>query len=258
MGHDDASIPRAWRVCVTRDERPDGALADALRARGFNPAPCVVLVECEPESPEHLRRVAARLDEFDWIICASARAVGALTAARGAPWPPGVRTAAVGRRTAEALVTTGASPPPVVAEGDGADALWNALRHQADWRDVRVLLPTTSGGRRTLVDALRSAGAAVEEVEAYRMCTRDRRAIAADWAAAAPDAAVIASPRAADALLDAVGGDALRHLQVVVAIGHTTADALRDRGIPALVPATADFREAVRVLVACRAAGPGS
>jgi len=258
MQHDATSIPRAWRVCVTRDEGPAGALATTLREHAFEPAVCPVLVECEPERSEHLRRVAVRLNEFDWIICASARAVRALSAARGAPWPPGVRTAAVGRRTAEALVTAGASPPPVVAEGDGADLLWNVLRHQAEWQDVRVLLPTTSGGRRTLVDALRSAGAAVEEVEAYRMCARDRRAIAGDWAAAAPDAVVLASPRVAAALIEVVGGDALKHLQAVVAIGHTTADALTARGIPALVPAIADFREVARVLAACRAARLGS
>jgi uroporphyrinogen-III synthase len=254
MGQSEA-VARAWRVCVTHDEGPAGALHTALRGYGFVPADCPILAERAPVRPEDLKRIAARLAEFDWIICASTRSVRALSAARGAPWPPGVHTAAVGRRTAEALAGAGASPPPVVGDDDGAEALWRTLEHRADWRGRRVLIPTTPGGRRTLADAFRSAGASVEEVQAYRMCARDRHAIAADWAAAAPDAVVVASPRAAAALMDAVGTDALRRLRAVVAIGRTTADALAARSVSALVPDTADFRDAARVLADCRAAG---
>jgi uroporphyrinogen-III synthase len=239
----------AWRVCVTRDEGPEGPLGEALRRRGFDSVHCAVLLARRPEDPSALEDAAARLHEVHWVIGASARAVRALADARQGGWPTGVRTAAVGAATARAFVDAGAVPPPVVGEGDGAAALWRTLQDQVDWRGQRVLVPTTPGGRRVLGDGLRSAGASVEEVEAYRMCARERTDIAADWAAAAPDAVVLASPRAAGALIDAVGAEALRRLRAVVAIGHTTSEALAAAGVPALVPERADFGEAARTLV---------
>jgi uroporphyrinogen-III synthase len=184
--------------------------------------------------------------------------VRALSNARQGGWPTGVRTAAVGAGTARAFVDVGAVPPPVVGEGDGAEALWRTLRDRVDWRRQRVLVPTTPGGRRILVDGLRSAGASVEEVEAYRMSARTRRDIATDWAAVAPDAVVLASPRAVRALIDAVGADALRRLRAVVAIGHTTSETLAVSGVPALVPEHADFREVARTLAVRSAVAQGS
>ncbi|HUF46454.1 MAG TPA: uroporphyrinogen-III synthase [Vicinamibacterales bacterium] len=250
------SEERRWRVCVTRDEGPAGPLAAALHDHGFEPVPCPVLVECGPDDPQALARVAAELERFTWIVCASVRAVRALASARGAAFPAGVRTAAVGRRTAEALLHAGASPPPVVPAGDGAEALWDALRPAADWPAERVLVVSTPGGRRTLADALTSAGATVEQIDAYRMTARDGAAVAAEWRRVTPDALVVASPRVAVALAEAVGADALRGLRAIVAIGPTTAAALATLHVPSLVPAGADFADAARLLADRRKAWP--
>ena len=249
---DSPAAPR-WRVAVTRDEAADGPLASALAAAQFVPVACPVLVEGPPADPAALARAGQALHAYDWIVCASARSVAALIAARRGPWPAGVRTAAVGPRTAAALVAAGAAAAPLTGEGDGAEALWARLRAADTWPGRRVLLATTPGGRRSLADSLVAAGAVVDEVEAYRMAARPARAIVEAWAAAAPDAAVVASARVAGALVEALGAAPLRTLAAVVAIGHTTAAALADAAVPCVVAARADFSEAVRALTAERA-----
>ena len=251
----------AWRVAVTRDEGPDGPLTRALVREDLTPVRCPVLVEAPPADPAALTDVAARLADYDWIVCASARGVRALLEARPAPhaggelaWSAGLRTAAVGAATAQALTEAGVGHPPVVGDGDGAEALWRTLAPLADWTAARVLVVTTPGGRSELIDALRAAGARVDAVEAYRMAPRPAAAIAADWTASAPDAAIIASPRTAEALAAAVGAATLARLAAVVAIGPTTARALDALGVRAVTPPRADFTLVARTLADLRAA----
>lgn len=246
---------RSWRVAVTRDEDERGALASALAAEGFVPVRCTVMEESPPADPAALAAVVADLDAFDWVICSSVRAVSALTVARTTAWPRGVRTAAVGARTAEALLLAGADPVPLVGSSAGADSLWAALAMN-DWTGSRVLIPTVPGGRRTLIEGLRQAGGVVTEVEAYRMTPRPGAQIRVDWLAAAPDAAVISSPSTASALIAGVGIDALARLSAIVAIGPTTAAALAAAGVPCQQAARADFREAARTLARLRDTAP--
>ena len=244
--------PAAWTVAVTRDEAADGPLSQALSALGFVPVLCPCTIESPPADETALRAAAAQLETYDWVVCASTRAVNALTTARQPPWPRGLRTAAVGHRTAAALVQAGADPPPVVAPDSGAGALWTALRGRDTWAGRRVLLPAAAAGRRDLIDGMRRAGADVHLVEAYRMVPRAPDAVKADWLRQAPDAAVFGSPSAVDTLVGAVGPDALRRLRAIVAVGPTTAAAIAAHRIEASVAARADFGEAARALAAVR------
>ena len=236
-----------WRVAVTRDEPPDGPLSTALRAHGLTPVACPVLIEGPPAAPAALQDAALTLEQYDWVVVASARSVRAISQARGGPWPPEIRTAAVGSATAAALAEAGVTRPTLVAPAEGAEALLTLLE-EVDWVDRRVLVPTTAGGRRLLAEHLRAAWAIVDEVEAYAMHPRAPRDIDADWQAAAPDAAVLASPRAAELLVAAIGVESLRALRVVVAIGATTAAALDALGIASVTPRQADFRDAARLV----------
>jgi uroporphyrinogen-III synthase len=211
-----------------------------------------VLVAQPPSDLRAVERAAADLHAYDWVVCASARSVAALAAARPGRWPAGVRTAAVGARTAAALLDCGAWPRPLVGADDGANSLWARLRDADHWTGRRVLVPTTPGGRRVLADRLREAGATVEEVETYRMAPRLLADIAEDWTAGRPDAAVIASPRVAETLIQAVGVAALTRLAGIVAIGSTTADAVRRSGVVCAVSDTADFGDAARALARLR------
>ena len=240
-----------WRVAVTRDEDQHGPLSAALQHEGFEPVWCVVMEQLPSEQPAALETAAASLDTFDWLVCSSVRAVAALASARTTAWPRSLKTAAVGAMTADALVAAGADPKPLVAESEGADALW-AVLSPIDWTNRRVLLPTVAGGRRVLIERLRAAGALVTEVEAYRMAPRPAAGIRSEWSAANPDAAIIASPSTAAALIGAIGHDALAALRAIVAIGPTTAAALAAAAVPYHLAARADFREAARTLAAVR------
>jgi uroporphyrinogen-III synthase len=241
-----------WRVAVTRDEGPGGPLSEALRREGFDPRLCTVSIETRPADPAPLQQAVAQLDRFDWVICASQRAVHAVAERWGRAWPATVRTAAVGHATAAALIAAGAVDP-VVGEDAGAESLWAALQPCDTWPGRRVLVPNVSGGRRVLIDGLQAARADVTVVEAYAMMPRPAPDIAAAWAAIAPDAVVIVSPSTATILAAAVGAPALREVRAAVAMGATTASALAGLGVPASVPPSSDFESLARHLAAVRA-----
>lgn len=241
-----------WRVLVTRDEAEDGPLCRALESCGFDPVLCPVMKELPLADPEQLTRVAAGLDSYDWIVCSSARAVRVLSRMRTAPWPRGLRSAAVGAQTAAALDAMGAKPQPVVAAAAGAAPLWRDLDAMDAWPGRRVLVLTVAGGRRELLDGLSAAGACVDEVVAYRMAPETLSTVAEKFERAQPDAVVFASPSAVEILNAAVGSAAIRRLRAVVAIGTTTGRALRARGLEALVPEQSGFDHAVAKLVEAR------
>jgi uroporphyrinogen-III synthase len=233
-----------WRIANTRDEPANGPLARALAAAGLVSLACPVLAEGPASDTRRLSDAVASLAGVSWLVVASARSVRALRRAGLGAWPAGLRSAAVGAATARALTDAGAAPPPVVGAGDGAEALWDALRARGDWAGVRVLVATTGGGRTLLEDRLREAGARVEVVEAYLMAPRPADDIRADWRRASADAVVLTSPRAATTLADAVGRDTLDRLSAIIAIGRPTADALSALGLRAAVPPRADFTAA--------------
>jgi len=241
------SAPRLLRVAVTRNEGPDGALARALRRWGLAPVNCDVLTFAPAPDPEALRRAAERVERYDWLIAASARAVAALQDARGgAPLPSDLRCAAVGLQTAAALEQAGASPPMVTGTA-GSGTLLAALRTADDWAGRSVLIPRAAEGGREIAEALRALGASVDEVAAYRTVVCPPDEVAARWRRAAPDAAVVASPSAARALVAGVGAETVVRLRGVVAIGGTTADALRAHGIEPWVPSRPDFEAAAEL-----------
>ncbi len=208
---------------------------------------CPVIIEGAAPDPERLRSLATNLEQFEWIICASARAARAVTAARGSRWPASPRTAAVGKVTAAAMREAGACEP-VVGETFNAHALWEMLRPLDSWAGKRVFIPGVAGGRRELIDGLRSQGAIVTEVEAYRMIPRPPDAIRTDWLHANPHAVILGSPATARRLIDAVGVDALRELEAIVAIGPTTQRALTEVALPSRIAREATFLSAVEAL----------
>lgn len=220
---------RPTRLCITRDVDRAGWSA------------CVVVEPGPLADPAALALAAARLDTYDWLVCASPRAVTALHERRGtAEWPAALHAAAVGAATARALREAGAVTPPVTGSGDGAASLWTRLAEAAHWPGQRVLVLTTPGGLTVLAHQLTAAGAHVDVVEAYAMQPRVAGAIRADWAVASPDAVVVTSPRSATVLVDAIGPAALTRPRVV-AIGHTTSARLHELGIAHEVAPHADF-----------------
>lgn len=239
-------------MAVTRDEPPDGPLSTALAEEGLTSVACPVLVESLPSESVRLIEVARRIRDYHWVVVASTRSVRALRRNGLHAWPHGLRSAAVGASSARALRELGADPLPVTGEDDGADSLCRALRELTPWQGTRVLAMTTPGGRTVIQEELRKLGAIVDDVEAYRMAPRGPAEIAAVWRSAPLDAAVIASPRVAITLAEAVGSPALANLRCVVAIGETTAAALMSLGVKCRTAETADFRAAARLVAEVR------
>lgn len=239
----------ALRVAITRDEPTDGPLADALLRRGLVPLACPVLYEAPPRDSGPLEHSAMALDQYAWLVVASVRAVDAvLHARRGRPLPATLNTAAVGLRTAAALREAGARHV-LTGAADGAAALLDALTSRGPWNGVRVLVPRAAAGLRILPEGLAALGAQVDEVEAYRTESPPAPALQARWTAVAADAVVFASPSAVRALVSAVGASAFTGVSII-AIGPTTAAAVNDAGLDAIVSPQADPESVAATAVA--------
>jgi uroporphyrinogen-III synthase/uroporphyrinogen III methyltransferase/synthase len=241
------STGSAPRVAVTRDEQPGGALSLALRRHGLEPVPCPVLSHLAPQDPGALHRALERLEEYDWIVVTSARTVEVLVRTRAPrPLPERPRWAAVGAATAAALARHGIRAEIVPHEG-GAGPLVAALEGANAWPGRKVLVPRAAQGRPETAAALRGFGAQVTEVAAYRTEPRPPEEIRAAWTASDPQGVVFASPSAVHALVDAVGAPAVAGVTAVVAIGATTAEALRRLGVASGVAPRADFDAAAEL-----------
>lgn len=238
------------RVAVTREEGADGPLTRALRRCGLEPVSCPVLSHAPPMERTALRRAAHGLERYHWLVVASARGIdGLLTARQRRPLPRGLRTAAVGRRTAAALARAGADGPIVIGIRGSVD-LAERLRLADQWPGRRVLIPRAEAGGTAIEDALLDLGAVVHVVVAYRTITRPPLSVARTWELARPDAVVVASPSAARALVEAVGTDSLARLRAVIAIGATTGAALAHLGISASIPTAPDLSAAAELCAA--------
>jgi uroporphyrinogen III methyltransferase/synthase len=191
-----------------------------------------------PDDPEPLRRAAADLSRFDWIIFTSANVVDALYDAAQATGtaPAPVKVCAVGTRTADRIRERGVEVTMVPAEFR-AEALVAALLSTSALAGTRVLLPRADIGRTVLGERLRAAGAVVTEVIAYRTVAETRAAGAPDvlggLAAGQLDAVTFTSGSAVRNFVQIYGSDsaALLRSAVVAAIGPVTADTARELGI---------------------------
>ncbi|ABU58119.1 uroporphyrinogen-III synthase [Roseiflexus castenholzii] len=224
------------RIAVTRAaERAEG-LAAALSSEGAEVLVCPTIAYAPPDDPDRLEAALERLDQYDWIIFTSVAAVDTLARYQALPPPLHVRVAAVGKATAAAIESRGGRVDLLPAQ-QNAEGLLAELRNVAG---QRFLLPVSDIARDTLAVGLREREALVDVVTAYRTVpgpgVRDlidplcRRAI---------DAVVFSSPSTLRYLIDGMEqfgiarsvARALFDGVALIAIGPTTAQALRDEGL---------------------------
>ncbi len=160
---------RGKRVVVTRARHQARDLSERLALLGAVPVlvPAIEIVPCP--DPAGLDEALQGLAAFDWIVFTSVNAVtvfcqrlesaGLSTDALG-----GVRTAAVGPATADALSDVGVSVERMPAEHVG-EAVAEAL---GDVAGLRVLLPRAEIAREELPATLRAKGAVVVDISIYR------------------------------------------------------------------------------------------
>ena len=230
------SAPRlAGRVVVvTRDEPPRGPLSGRLEAEGARVLAWPTIALEPPRDPAPLERALGRIEEYDWLLLTSPRAVTAIVA-RIARLPDRLRVAAVGAATAAAAAESGWRVDRVPDEFRG-EALAAAFAAAGDAAGARFLYPAADRAGDELPRALAALGARVERVEAYRIRTATLDAAACLDAAerGGVDAVTFASPSAVEGLASALGEAALARLldrAPAVVIGPTTERALARHGI---------------------------
>jgi uroporphyrinogen III methyltransferase/synthase len=241
----DARPLAGRRVLVTRPRAQAGALVDLLEAAGGTAILAPAIRIAAPADPAPLQQAASSVAQFDWIVFASVNAVDALldaTAAAGGGALPAV--AAVGRKTAAHLHARGVTVT-VVPDEFTAEALVGALTSHATLHGTRVLLPKSEIGRTSIAEGLRTAGATVTEVTAYRpvaeVAGRDTPDVKRLLENGQLDAVTFTSGSAAVNFVQIHGAgtvDLLRRT-VVAVIGPVTGDTVRQLGIEVQVqPAT--------------------
>ncbi len=215
------------RVLVLRAEVQRASLTERLARAGAVPVqvPLLALEACG--EPERLRELRA-----DWVVFGSANAVHFAAA-----WlPVGVRTACVGEATARAARERGLEVALLPPEGAlPVDLAGLLLAHGPG---LRVLLPRAEQGRDELASALAEGGAEVEPVVVYRNVEPpDAPARLREALDAGADAVLLTSPSTVERLAGILGADLARRMEEVllVAIGPTTAAALRAHGLAGLV-----------------------
>jgi uroporphyrinogen-III synthase len=234
-----ADAKRTPKILVTRED--PAPVSRAVRLAGGEP------VELPLLATRWLAfELPAALEDYDWVAFTSARALAALAAKAEAErwlWPPRVPAAAVGDRTAHELQARGWIPECVSRQAN-ARGLVERLRARGIG-GARILFPCSALAEPTFPDGARAAGAVVDAVHVYTTETvwaRDPVQMGALGRQVAQVleggcVATCASPSAARALAEiaaAAGAAAALQRTPIVAIGETTASAVRELGLRAV------------------------
>lgn len=239
-------------VMITGSDSQAQPLVEELREQGALPHRMRTIDISPVEDDTAIRDVLATALEgaVDWIVMTSPNAVPTLERARKGQ-AIGAKVAVVGSRTAETLREVGIEPD-LVSRGPGAIQLVEDMR-AAGMQGARVACLLSDKARPTLVDGLVNSGAEVHVVTAYinrpvedldqttREIVRGGRV----------DVITFASPSAVESFQQLVGSDLpAMSGAAFFAIGPTTADGLREAGLPvhgeALTQDAAGFIDALK------------
>jgi uroporphyrinogen III methyltransferase/synthase len=166
-----------WRVLVPRTRDQAGALSAQLRSYGAVPVEVPTIAVEPPRTPAPMERAVKGLvtGRYLWVAFTSTNAVKAVREkleefGLDARAFAGVKVAAVGETTAQALVDMGIRPDLVPSGQQSSEGLL------ADWAPYdavfdpidRVFLPRADIATDTLLAGLKELGWAVDDVTAYR------------------------------------------------------------------------------------------
>jgi uroporphyrinogen-III synthase len=172
-------------IAITRPRAAAEALAAELVRAGARPFVFPALAIEELPWSDRIEAVLARLPRAAWAIFVSANAVekGLAAVARVGPWPAGLRIAAVGEATAQALHAAGFSDVLAPRERHDTEALLELVPLRAV-AGRRIVIFRGEGGRERMKEGLETRGAHVEYAECYRRVrpSPDPSALLAAWA----------------------------------------------------------------------------
>ncbi len=155
------------RILITRPRAEADPFAAALRLAGFEPILFPVIEIRPTDNTTALDRALLKLSCYDWVIFTSVNGVEVvwerLQRLQITHWPPEVRLAAIGPKTARALLSRGLSPTFVPQEYI-AEAILPGL---GDLEGKWVLLPRAEMAREALPQAIARAGGIAHEIPVY-------------------------------------------------------------------------------------------
>jgi uroporphyrinogen-III synthase len=235
-------------IVVTRADHQAQELAEPLRTLGAHVILLPMIGIAPPSDAAPLTRAIESIAEYDWIFFTSINAVRAVAPRVGTR--PAGRVGVVGAATQASVEKLGWRVD-VVPKDFTAEGLLVALEG-FDLRGQRVLIPSGDRAREVLPETLRSRGAVVDVVEAYKnQLPRDTevRAIRLFAVPKPPDWLTFASPSAVDNLVSVVGAEALQRSKIA-SIGPVTSAAVRAHGLEVAVePADHTIAGLVAVIV---------
>ena len=195
-------------IAITRPRAAAEALAAELARAGARPFVFPALAIEELPWSDGIEATLARLPHAAWAIFVSANAVekGLAAVARTGAWPSGVRIAAVGEATAQALRAAGF--PDVLAPQERHDT--EGLLELEPLRAVRgqrIVIFRGEGGRERMKEDLESRGARVEYAECYRRVrpASDPAALIASWSRGEVDAVSVLSAETLENFVAMIG-----------------------------------------------------
>lgn len=165
------------RILITRPRAQADDFAERLQAAGLEPI-FFPVIEIRPiENNVELEQALANLNYYDWIVFTSVNAVQVVFENPGFPKREdgigdrgrgdkglGVRVAAIGPKTAEALQTRGIRPD-FVPDEYVAEAILPGL---GEVRGKSILLPRAEIARKALPEAITAAGGIPHEIPVYQ------------------------------------------------------------------------------------------
>ncbi|AGT32981.1 uroporphyrinogen-III synthase [Geobacillus genomosp. 3] len=219
-------------VLVTRGKEQATSFSAKLRAAGAMPVE-IPLISIRPAAaPEDIAAAVERLHDYRWLVLTSANAVRFFC-----PYlPPSSLVpdiAVVGRQTAAALAEFGFSPA-LMPDDFTAERLAAVLAPRLRQGD-RVLFVKGDLARPTLPEALRKAGALVDELTVYRTVpdASGRERLLALLCERKIDVITLMSPSTVHSLVHLLGGEmpALLEGVTIACIGPVTKKAAEREGI---------------------------
>jgi len=156
------------RILITRPRAQADDFAEKLRSAGFEPI-LFPVIEIQPvENNIALERALSKINCYEWIVFTSVNAVDVFFALTPTPLPKGegqgVRVAAIGPKTAEALRKHNIEPDFIPDEYVG-EAIMSGL---GDVKGKWILLPRAEIARQELPEAISNAGGIPHEIVVYK------------------------------------------------------------------------------------------
>ena len=211
------------KVALTQSEGRLAGLAEELSAQGHE----VVrqpLIQTKPLVNEEVRGQAEELLSYTWLLFTSPSAVEAWHALSLPLHNIEPRIGVVGEKTAQAVRSFGGEVT-LIGEPQNAEGLADTFLREVDLQEVdlqevqqMVGLPRGERALKTLQMRLEARGVQTLSVTVYQTVT-------CSWQIEEVDAVVLASPSAAEALPEEVGGRAR-----LISLGPSTSAAITERG----------------------------